>query len=387
MKFFPFLKGILTVLFLAVFFSLNLSGTEKAVSRYLIKGRPYVKLAELSRFLKIESGYDINTGRVKLYNRGNRSVVAPGYHFIIINGSLVRSRHPVVKKDGCLYLPEKTALMLVSTMSPGKKLVRKKNQYTAAVVKKRPAAPVERRTRKKKFPVSFIIIDAGHGGKDPGAIGKGGLKEKDITLKISRLVRDNLKRSLKGVSIIMTRYSDKFIELSRRTETGNRRLRKNNNGIFLSIHINASISSRISGYETYFLSRNPSNEAARSTAALENNVIVYEAGKSKKKYGDIEYIVAHMMTAQIQRESSMLAGAVQQGMARKNRKFKNRGVRKADFFVLRGALMPAVLVEVGFITNTRESRYLKRGSHQQEIAAGISAGILNFLKKYNSTIR
>ena len=127
MKSFPFLKGIFTVMFLVVFSPFNLPGSEKAISRYLIKGRPYIKLAELSRSFNIESGYDINTGRVKLYNRGNRSVVAPGYHFIIINGSLIRSRHPVVKKNGCLYLPEEIALRLVPAMNPGKRLVKRNN--------------------------------------------------------------------------------------------------------------------------------------------------------------------------------------------------------------------------------------------------------------------
>ncbi len=379
---------ISVILFLVfILFSFNLSAVEKGFSRYWIKGKPYVNLHALARSYEINTGYDMETGRVKLYYMGNRSVIANGYCFIVVNGTLVRSKYPVMKKSGEIFLPEKTALSLLSVFFPDKKPLRKNNSYI--LVEKgggRISPPAEKKA--KNFPITFIIIDPGHGGKDPGAIGKGGLKEKDITLNISKLVRNELKSQLRNTEIIMTRYSDRFVELSRRTEVANRKLRKSNNGIFLSIHINASISRRISGYETYFLSQNPSNEDARSTAALENNVIVYEKGKNRKeKYGDIEYIVAHMMTTQIQRESSMLAETVQVGMSSKNRYFKSRGVRKADFFVLRGALMPAVLVEVGFITNSKESKWLTRSSHQKRIARGISAGILNFLKKYNRTVR
>jgi len=253
-------------------------------------------------------------------------------------------------------------------------------------IKIKPKKPVEMVRGRDRL--SFVIIDPGHGGKDPGAIGKGGKQEKIITLKIARYLEGILKKDLKGIPVYLTRRKDIFIELGKRTEYANKRLKKKNNGLFVSIHANASISPRISGYETYFLSQNPTNEDARNTAALENNVIVLEDGKGKNRgYGDVDYIEALMMTTQIQRESSMLAHSVQRGMSRKVRTFKSRGVRKADFFVLRGALMPAVLVEVGFVTNKKESAYLVKSSYQKKIAKGIAAGIVDFMKKYNKMIK
>jgi N-acetylmuramoyl-L-alanine amidase len=150
--------------------------------------------------------------------------------------------------------------------------------------------------------------------------------------------------------------------------------------------VNASVSDRISGFETYFLSQNPSNEDARNTAALENNVIVLEERGNRKKYGDIEYIEARMMTTQIQKESSMLARSIQGAMARRIRRFQSRGVRKADFYVLRGSLMPAVLVETGYITNAAEAKYLKKSSHQKDLANGIADGIISFIRQYNRGI-
>ena len=97
--------------------------------------------------------------------------------------------------------------------------------------------------------ISFVVIDAGHGGKDPGAIGAGKLKEKHIVLKIARSLERELRHKLRNIRIYMTRRSDRFIELSKRTDIANRYLRKGKNGIFISIHANASISKRISGFE------------------------------------------------------------------------------------------------------------------------------------------
>ncbi|HOP62089.1 MAG TPA: N-acetylmuramoyl-L-alanine amidase, partial [Spirochaetota bacterium] len=123
------------------------------------------------------------------------------------------------------------------------------------------------------------------------------------------------------------------------------------------------------------------------TATLENNVIVLENnGKKKKKYDDLDYIEAMMLTTQIQKESSLLAESIQKQLDLKISEFKSRGVHKADFYVLRGALMPAVLVEIGFITHKKESQYLKKDIYQEKIAQGVSEGVLNFINKYNKMI-
>jgi N-acetylmuramoyl-L-alanine amidase len=152
--------------------------------------------------------------------------------------------------------------------------------------------------------------------------------------------------------------------------------------------VNASITSKVSGYETFFLSQNPSNEDARSTAALENNVIVLENTPGKKSsYNDVDYIEAMMITTQIQKESSALADSIQRGMTKKNRAFSSRGVKKADFFVLRGVLMPAALVEIGYISNAREAKYLTTKSHQEAIAEGIAEGVKSFISRYHRLIR
>ena len=203
--------------------------------------------------------------------------------------------------------------------------------------------------------------------------------EKHITLEIAKKLARYLETNLRGVRVVHTRNNDTFIELGRRIDIANARLKENENGLFISIHINASISPRISGFETYVLSQNPSNEDARATAALENNVIILEDREQAKKYDDAAHMEAFMLTAQIQKESAMLAESIQSSIDATISEFKSRGVKKADFYVLRGALMPSVLVEAGYITNTRELRYLQKSGHQDKIARGIGKGIIQFI--------
>jgi len=289
----------------------------------------------------------------------------------------------VKRNNGDVLIPYDLAKSIVENFHPLAKITenKSKNLITISLDNKKSNSKIKKNKIKNKYinynneKISFIVIDAGHGGKDPGALGSKSFKEKKITLKVARRLGVILKKKLKGIKIRYTRYNDKYVSL-----------KKNENGLFLSIHVNASISSRISGFETYFLSQNASNEEARNTAALENDVVVLENHKANSSYGDVDYIEAMMLTSQIQKESSILADSILKGMIRKNKIFKSRGVRKADFFVLRGVLMPATLVEIGFITNKKESKYLKRESHLKNISYGIADGVIMFIKRYNKMI-
>lgn len=358
--------------------------------------RKYVSLYDLNATFPVETTYDLILQRGKLYHESHVAVYKAGHAYMLIDGRLCRDEYPVIRLKGDILIPVFLAGNLISSFYPSVELKEKgrafaiqKRTYKKSEISKK----TDKAARKPAEPISFIIIDPGHGGKDPGAICpfrriKGGLQEKKITLKIALRVEKMLKKKVSHIPIYLTRRSDRFIELSRRTDIANSKLRKNKNGVFVSIHVNASVSSRVTGFETFFLSQNPSNEDARNTAALENNVIVLENGKHKKrKYGDIEYIEARMITTQIQIESSMLANCIQHSLASGIKKSKSLGVKKADFFVLRGSLMPAVLVEVGFITNTSESSRLKTSRYQKLLASRIAEGIVKFIGKYNRTIK
>lgn len=354
------------------------------------KGKHYISLHDLQRTTSLESTYDFILQRGKIYHGNSYVVYQPGLSIAVINGMLIRMDYPVQRVKGEVLLPLQLSGNVLSRFYPEYRVSMKFPFLSMVKTQQEQRDPFEKKREiprhTSKDAIKFIIIDAGHGGKDPGAIGKGNVREKVINLKLARMVRSELGRRLKGTRIIMTRNSDKFIELGKRTEIANRQLKNGVNGVFVSIHVNASVSHKISGFETYFLSQNPTNEEARATAALENNVVILEDENRRKQYKDADFIEALMITTQIQKESSMLAESIQKHMDNLVWEFKSRGVKKADFFVLRGALMPSVLVEAGYVTHHKERTYLLKSSYQKKIARGIAQGIVNFIDTYNREI-
>lgn len=216
--------------------------------------------------------------------------------------------------------------------------------------------------------VRKIVIDAGHGGKDPGAIGPGGLKEKDLTLKLSKKLRERLRPEIQ--KIVMTRETDVFIPLEERTAIAN----SQDADLFVSIHINASRRRDASGVETYTL--NISNdEEARRLAAREN-------ATSRRSVSDLEFILNDLIKTAKTNDSVRLASAVQTRVsANLRRKFNTRsnGVKGAPFYVLVGTKMPSILVEVSYISNPREEKLLQDDRYLDEIIEGISKGLLEYI--------
>ncbi len=323
----------------------------------VVSGNAYISEYDIRTMLPVQSSFDILLQRGKVMRGPRFAIYTVGMSVALSGDMLLRSDNPVTRMQGEVLIPLDIALPMIASLLEEYNVVLKGNNV---IVTKEVAAQQEKQKEKKPLPhvskdtIGFIVVDAGHGGKDPGAIGKSGIKEKLLTLQIAREVALELQKKLPGIDVVMTRTTDKFLELGERTEIANRLLKKGVNGIFVSIHCNAAVVSKISGFETYYLSQNPSNEEARTTAVLENNVIVFESPEKRKRYSDVDIIEALMLTTQIQKESSMLAFAIQKGLDRNISEFKSKGVKKADFFVLRGCLMPSALVEVGYITNTKE---------------------------------
>ncbi len=220
--------------------------------------------------------------------------------------------------------------------------------------------------------VKTIVIDPGHGGKDPGAIGRRGLKEKDITLKIARMLRAELKKKL-DAKIILTRDRDVFIPLEERTAIANSK----GADLFISIHVNASPRRGASGVETYFLGITNDRDTMR-LAARENST-------NTKSMSDLEYILNDLIRTAKTNESSRLASRVQSSLVtRLSRRYKGvngNGVKGAPFYVLMKAGMPSILVEVSFISNPREEKRLRDERYLKEIVRGISTGILEYINR------
>lgn len=222
----------------------------------------------------------------------------------------------------------------------------------------------------------IVVVDPGHGGPDPGRIGPSGLREKDVVLQVSkRLARVLADR---GYEVRMTRTTDTLIGLYDRAPMANE-WRGNRPGLFLSIHANGVSDTRVKGYETFFLS-DARTEDERRVAEMENASLAYESSSRVTGSDDIELILNNLRNDFYVRASHTLAGLVQDEFGDFHRGH-NRGVKQAGFVVLIGAFMPAVLVEVAFISNPQEERLLGSGTFQVDAAEGIADAVDRFFEE------
>jgi len=225
---------------------------------------------------------------------------------------------------------------------------------------------------KDRWKLDTIVLDAGHGGKDPGTIGKYGTKEKDIVLDITKRVGRLLERNT-GIKVVYTRTEDTFIPLWKRTKIANDAGGK----VFVSIHINSNPNRKVKGFETYLHSHDKTGTAI-DVAARENAVIELEEKKvNYEKLSMERKITATMATSMFLKESEALAAMIQDELDKKL-SVPNRGVKQAGFYVLSGASMPCVLIEGGFVSNPNEEKSLKSPAYRKKISDGIYKAILKF---------
>ncbi|MGD9124450.1 MAG: N-acetylmuramoyl-L-alanine amidase [Desulfarculaceae bacterium] len=224
--------------------------------------------------------------------------------------------------------------------------------------------------------VKRVVLDPGHGGKDPGAIWRG-LHEKDITLDVTRRVARKLAKLL-GCKVLLTRNRDKFLALEARTAFANTQ----DADLFVSFHVNAAPSHRLSGLETYFLNF-ASDEESMRVAAREN-------ATSQRSISDLQVILNDLIRNTKINESNRLARSIHKKLVsevRKQHKVRDLKVKQAPFYVLIGARMPAALVELGFITNPTEHRLLGSERYRELLAEGVAKGIADYARKLKRTDR
>ncbi|WP_119332734.1 N-acetylmuramoyl-L-alanine amidase [Geobacter sulfurreducens] len=224
--------------------------------------------------------------------------------------------------------------------------------------------------RFKPGKIRRIVVDPGHGGHDPGAVGAHGTQEKNVVLTIGLKLAEKLRDEL-GIDVVMTRSTDVFIPLEERTAIAN----KVNADLFVSIHANASLNRGASGIETYYLNLAKTEKAAQ-LAAREN-------GTSLEKVSLLQAILFDLMANYKLNDSAHLAEEVQKALYRKLHgqypSTRNLGVKQGPFYVLVGATMPSILVETAFISNEVEEERLKDSSYQEQAAEGILEGIKGYI--------
>jgi len=311
-------------------------------------------------------------------SEGRHSVTSPTLNVELYLGRLfaksgervVQLRLPPEEWDGSLWIPlvNLTDLFpeIVEFQRGGKQIslklpVKEQPKDTAAVQAAEPKA--------EKWELRTVIVDPGHGGKDPGAKGLNNLIEKEVTLDIARRLGSLLEK--RGLTAALTRVSDHFVSLQDRTHFANQK----KGDLFVSIHCNSARDPQIRGVEAYFL-KPARTQRAIDAAMRENSVVKLENGDSK--YQDLtqdNYILLTMATSQYMKDSETWASQVVR-LTSSATGSDARGVDQAGFYVLMGASMPAVLVEVGYISNAEDARMLSSERGRQKTAEALLESIL-----------
>ncbi len=315
-----------------------------SVYRTTINSAAYLPLPAVVRELGAEQQWDPETHVWSVTDGPHRLRVSLRIPLAVVDGVVQSLPYSPAVREGELFIPEFLWTRWLSSWGPA-------------------AAQISAPERRK---LKTIVLDPGHGGKDSGAVGKGGLKEKKITLDIALRLRDVLEQD--GYKVIMTRSDDRFISLGRRAQIAN----EASADMFVSIHANASRRRSSSGFEVFYLS-DATDDHARALEAAENDSLPLETGEPVSS--DTEVIVWDLLNTAFRAESRTLADAVCRGLKAVRVPSENRGVKSARFAVLKGSRMPAVLVEVGFITNPSESGWLNLPDYRQRLADGIRQGI------------
>jgi N-acetylmuramoyl-L-alanine amidase len=309
--------------------------------------------------------------------------IATGSPRITVDGAARPLRNPAYDEGGVVFLPLEFFQDVLPGLTDGKVLVdaagrsirgiAPRAQDVARVVVAEPTGDTPRPVAAPQR--RLVVVDAGHGGRDPGARGPGGTREKDVTLAVARRLAAILRED-PTLEVRMTRDRDTLIALHDRARLANRWRDEGQPALFISVHCNANPSRGEKGYETYFLAEARTADARR-VEAFENAAVQYEEAPAG---GPMAFILTDLRQNQHLRESSDWAQLVQDRL-REVLPGPSRGVKQAGFAVLRGTFMPAVLVEIGFVSNPAEERLLNQDEMQGDIAEQLARAVRDFFAR------
>ncbi len=335
------------------------------------------QLFSINDFIKITNSKNFindETEKIIFYIDGKKIKITNQIAFIMIDDSLFQLSSKTVKQNNDYYVPAESFLSIINRLSTSISISLDTNQINLERIIEIPkkTVKVDLKSEKKKWEFKTIVIDAGHGGKDPGAIGYRGTKEKDIALDVAKRLEKKISKNM-DVKVVMTRDEDIFLRLSERTKIAN----ENNGSLFISIHTNAAEDRRASGFETFLIGLNK-NEYAAKVAARENAVLELE-GKSGQELTGEDLIQATIAQAAFASSSETFADMVQKEI-KKRVQSRDRGVKQAGFVVLARASMPNVLVELGFISNPAEEKKLRSPQYRDQLATAIYRAVQQYEK-------
>jgi|GEM_PF-778382 N-acetylmuramoyl-L-alanine amidase len=323
----------------------------------------------------------------------HRVVLTRQSSVIKIDQEIFRMPNTVFPHNGHLYIPEQAATLIAQYLNV---VVAFHVSDAVIVASKRPDSPsgndLSSRPKQPKkdlvqnaasWKLNTVVIDPGHGGKDPGAIGHGGTYEKTIVLGVAKQLKSLLEKQLK-VNVILTRGDDTFIPLGKRSKMAIQQDGK----VFISLHCNATKNRNATGVEVYFLSEAKTKSAAQ-VAQDENAVLEkYEGVSADSLTKGLDRIRYSLLSSQFLKESQDLAADIHNAIVGHIPSTTPRGVKQANFYVMRGTMgqMPSVLVELGFVTNRAEEKKLKSSAHQKKLAEALYQGIKTFKQHYEQQL-
>ena len=339
-----------------------------------IQNNQFFSVNDLAKITNSKKFINDQTEKIIFYVDNKKIKVTNDIAFILIEDSLYQLSSKVIKDKNDYYLPIDSFFNIINNLSKdfSAALTSQRISFSTKKITVTPNKKVDLSNEKQKWEFKTIVIDAGHGGKDPGAVGYRSTKEKDIALDVAKRLEKKLSKNL-NVKIVMTRDEDIFLRLSESTKIAN----ENNGSLFISIHTNAAEDRRASGFETFLIGPNK-NEAAVRVAARENAVLELE-GISGQKLTNEDLIKATIAQSAFASKSEQFASMVQ-GEIKKRVQSKDRGVKQAGFYVLMGASMPNVLVELGFISNPSEEKKLRSPQYRDQLATAIYRAVEQYQK-------
>ncbi len=307
---------------------------------------------------------------------GERIRFAEGSPFFAVGPDIFQLPNPPYRWRAQLMIPVSWALDWL----PRAQALRWR--YLDGRLVERPAAAVAAPERGRPW---FVVIDPGHGGEDPGTIGLSGTKEKEVTLAVGRRLAQRLGRE-PGVQVLLTRERDTLIALGDRPRFAQLAGVEATPDLFISIHGNSMPRKPNStrGFETYFLAL-ARTEEARRVALRENASLRFEANRSLEDLDPLQFMLSDLQSTANLRESRRFATHINHSMGAAL-PAPDRGVRQGPFQVLVGATMPAVLVEVGYLSNRSEEKLLRSPSYQAKIADALADAVVNYLAEYGRRV-
>ena len=372
-----------------------LDGTDYHLDTVVWEEELFVSLGGLIKSLDLELKKIRNPRGWIIYGEKGRAAIKGGTSLAVVNDDAVLLSSPVRLMRGKPYTPVDFIRRVITAISavdviykdePGELIVNRIREETPPVSPRAPGSEeVVRTAYRQEIPsyepppeevlaqdrFNIVVLDPGHGGEETGAVGRKGLLEKDLTLDIAQQLKRVIETTT-GIRVILTRDGDYNVSLTDRTTIAN----MERADLFISIHANWSKSPHAGGAETYFLSSKATDEAARRLALVENR---REGGFSS---GGLELILWDMAQSQYLEESEWF-GEVLQSELNVLTGVRNRGVKQALFTVLVGATMPAVLVEIGFLSSPGEEKKLSSEDYKDKIVDAFLRSILKYKVRFD----